>query len=163
MFNFNGPAVLWAAACFGLLLLLSLLLASRDTMRGFRELFDLRIIRNFLRSMLRCRPQFSLASVLVIAAIAPPIIVLVVRECYWPGVTDFLFILGYALIVVCPLVYWFFAEAFGQMPRHRWRSYQNRRNGLDGASQEPQTPPLRDGDKTGGRHRTAAKRSHLRW
>jgi len=125
MFNFNGPAILVATTFFLLLLWLSLTFAFQDTVRGFCELFDLRVVRNYFRSVLRYRLRFSLRWLLVAAMVMPPLIAFGFRvespDWYAAAV-----IMGYLVIVVCPLVYWFFIEAFGPSPRERWRDFKAR-------------------------------------
>lgn len=130
VYNFNRPAVLAAAICLGLLTVLSLSLAPHDTLRGFRELFEIRPIRNLWRSILRYRPRYTLAFLLMAATFVPPL-AMVVRELAWPGIPVFAIILGYTLIVVCPLIYWFVVEAFGPGPRERWRAFIDRTHRFD--------------------------------
>ena len=127
MYTLNGPAAAVALGVMAFAVLLLFLFSFRDTTQGFREFFDIAVLRNFLRSALRFRPRFSLKAFVVITALLVPLIVFYEYVNYGlPGPTAIAVEALYLIAVVAPIVYWFFVEAFGPSPRHRWKDYLTR-------------------------------------
>jgi len=127
MFMLSGSA---AAVVFGVLVVifLSMLACSLgDTTRGIREFFDVRVIRNFLRSIFRFRFRYSLASLLFASFLLPPSIAAFVEQ--WKhGFSLGSLVAITLLIVTSPLIYWFVVEAFGRSPRERWKKILRKDN-----------------------------------
>jgi hypothetical protein len=141
MFNFNGPAMLATMIALGGILAFSLIFSFRDTCRGFHDFFDPRVFRQLVRSIFGHPPQFSLRSLFLLQLLVP-LLILVIRPMLGPDFPLVIILGGYALIVVFPLIYWFFVEAFGPGPRERWRKVLDRRRKIS----------------RGGRGRTASSR-----
>jgi hypothetical protein len=121
MFNFNGTAMTAMAACVVGLFLVCLIFSFRDTVRGLREFYDVRILRGFARSLLR-RTRFSLAVLLLAAMIAPPLLALLFRA-NWSSFPTVAALAAYLLLLVVPAVIWIVSDLFGRGPRERWRDH----------------------------------------
>lgn len=125
MFNFSGPAVAFFVGALALLLLLMLLFSFRETTREIRELFDLAMFRR----LFCCR--FSMRTLLVVAAVVPPVVAF--GAVYWRQVhpSDLvvnLMAASYILVIVAPLLFVFFKDAFGPSSRQYWKDRRKNRD-----------------------------------
>lgn len=125
MFNFSGPAIAFFVGAMALMLLLSLVLSFRETTREIREFFDLAMIRR----LLCCR--FSMRTLLIFAALLPPVVVYVAA--YWRNadLSDLIVVLmaaSYLLVIVVPLLIVFLKDAFGPSSRQYWEDRRKDRD-----------------------------------
>jgi hypothetical protein len=125
MFMLNSTSATYIVAVIFTILVGMLLLSFRDTIRGFREFFDFSVFRRFRRSVRHFRPRFSMKTLLVAAVALPPVIAYTYHQ-YRQGELNAQWLIpvaAYAAIVVFPLIYLFFADAFGPGPRRRWKKH----------------------------------------
>lgn len=115
---------MWIMSFCATVLLLSLLFAFRDVVRGFREFFDIRLLRRHYYSLFGTKRGFWLALAMVPAALAGLAVLLIVEPKAAYGVCGMVFA-GYVLLAVSSTTWLFFADAlsFGRGPR---RDYGNR-------------------------------------
>lgn len=126
MYMISGPAATFAVAAISFIAVAMLLFSFRETTRGIREFFDLAALRSFLHSVRRFRLRYSLRAISLAIAVLPPCIAYFAHEFVIYGLPDPLliaFVLAYCAVVVAPLAYWFYIEAFGSGPRDHWRKY----------------------------------------
>ena len=126
MYMISGPAAAFAVAAISFIAVAMLLFSFRETTRGIREFFDLAALRSFRHSVRRFRPRYSLRAISLAIAVLPPCIAYFAHEYVTYGLPDPLWIvivLAYCAVVVAPLAYWFYIDAFGSGPRDYWRKY----------------------------------------
>lgn len=127
MFQLNGPAAAYVMAVIGMMFAGALLFSYRDTVQALREFFDSGAIRNFFRSLGRF--QFTWRTPLV-AGLLPSAVYFLVRRYGSQDSFDWVLlgIVGGCLLLVGPVIYWFFVEAFGPGPRERWKDFLGNRD-----------------------------------
>lgn len=122
MYMFNHVALFYGATVFGAIAVLMLFVSWRDTFYELRLLFDSKIVRRFLVSLIvRCRSWHYL---LVVGL--PICICLTGARLYWQGlillpILDAIMFAIYLTIVAGPLVVFFYSDAFGESSHVRWK------------------------------------------
>ncbi len=124
MFSITPLGLVWITSFCGMLLILSLLFAFRDVVQGFREFFDVRLLRRHYSSLFGSKRGFRLALGGVPVALVALAALLIVEPEAAYGACGTVFAV-YVLLSVGSTTYLFFSDAlsFGPGPR---RDYGDR-------------------------------------
>lgn len=124
MFSITPLGLMWITSFCGVLLLLSLLFAFRDMVEGFREFFDVRLLRRHYFSLFGVKRGFGLVVGAIPVAIIAIVAWLIVKPDAVYGACGTAFGV-YVILSVSSTTYLFFVDAlsFGPGPR---RDYGDR-------------------------------------